>query len=168
MLNPACVTLALVLPQHILTNPLHAPRRQSPLAALFALDTCFVDESEIARQPTSPFPLISPQRPRRHNPIPPAFPPTFPHLSENSLSIPLRIAVQGMGVVSPSRSGILSGGRYVLLHEQRIIEVDLCCMSVLFSCMAFRSSSVHLYPSDVPVYPRSCSSAGSNAPSRSS
>jgi hypothetical protein len=74
MLNPARFTLALVLPQHILTNPLHAPRRQSPLATLFAFDTRFVDESVIAVSPCLPFHCIPLQRPRRHNLIPRAFP----------------------------------------------------------------------------------------------
>lgn len=83
MLNPACVTLALVLPQHILTNPLHAPRRQSPFATLFAFDTRFVDESVIARQPTSHFLLYPPpKRPWRHNPIPRAFPPPISFISQ--------------------------------------------------------------------------------------
>jgi len=35
----------LVLPQHILANPLDALGGQAPLAALFALNACFVDES---------------------------------------------------------------------------------------------------------------------------
>ena len=133
-----CAFSTLVLPQHILTNPLHAPRRQSPLAALFALDTCFVDESEIARQPTSPFPLYSPPNVHGDTTRFRALSlPYFIHLSIASLSITLRIVAQGMRVVSPSRSGIVSGGRYVLLHKQRIIEVDLCCMLVVCSCMAY-------------------------------
>jgi len=41
--NPQRSTL--VLPQHILANPLDALGRQAPLAALFALDARFVDES---------------------------------------------------------------------------------------------------------------------------
>ena len=35
----------LVLPQHILANPLDTLRRQTPLAALFALNARFVDQS---------------------------------------------------------------------------------------------------------------------------
>jgi hypothetical protein len=42
-----------------------------------------------------------------------------------------------MHVVSHLRSGIMSGGRYVLLHKQRIIEVDLCCVLVFCSCMGY-------------------------------
>ena len=86
MLNPARFTLALVLPQHILTNPLHAPRRQSPLATLFAFDTRFVDESVIAVSPCLPFHCIPPKRPWRHNPISRAFPSLF-HSSLNSLAV---------------------------------------------------------------------------------
>ena len=39
--------------------------------------------------------------------------------------------------MSHLRSGIMSGGRYVLLYKQRIIEVDLCCVLVFCSCMGY-------------------------------
>ena len=77
MLNPARFTLALVLPQHILTNPLHAPRRQSPLATLFAFDTRFVDESVIAVSPCLPFHCIPPQTSMATQPDSPRFPSHF-------------------------------------------------------------------------------------------
>ena len=56
-----CAFSTLVLPQHILTNPLHAPRRHSPLATLFAFDTRFINESVIAVSPCLPFHCIPPQ-----------------------------------------------------------------------------------------------------------
>lgn len=37
-------TSALVLPQHILTNPFYTARRYSPLTPLLAFDTRFVDQ----------------------------------------------------------------------------------------------------------------------------
>ena len=86
----------------------------------------------------SPFPLYSPPNVHGDTTRFRALSlPYFIHLSIASLSITLRIVAQGMRVVSPSRSGIVSGGRYVLLHKQRIIEVDLCCMLVVCSCMAY-------------------------------
>ena len=83
MLNPARFTLALALPQHILTNPLHAPRRQSPLATLFAFDTRFVDESVIAVSPCLPFHCIPP--PPTSTATQPVTP-RFPSVSPSSLS----------------------------------------------------------------------------------
>jgi len=50
----------LVLPQHILANPLDTLGRQSPLAALFALNACFVDESAeiVSFRPLVSFPAF--------------------------------------------------------------------------------------------------------------
>ena len=116
----------LVLPQHILANPLDTLGRQAPLAALFALNARFVDES--AGIVSSCLLLLSPAHTSVH------------HLRESISKLcafskyPAFVAPcrNVMGIESSASHRIASycivkvcHRRYVLLHKQHIIQIYL-------------------------------------------